>query len=139
MRKYILISLFLVTLQSCKQKITATDLPKLNGYWEIEKVILPSGEKKEYKINESIDYFEIKDFNGFRKKVFPQLNGKYLINDVSENIKIEQKSGIYFLSYSTDYANWKEELIVLQDSVLVLKNTQKIEYHYKKFQPFSLK
>ena len=39
--------LVLVLLMSCKQTITESDLNNLNGYWEIEKVILPNGEKKE--------------------------------------------------------------------------------------------
>ena len=48
------IVLFLVfgALVSCKQSIAEADLQNLNGYWEIEKVMLPDGEKKEYKINE---------------------------------------------------------------------------------------
>ena len=42
--------LVLVLLMSCKQTITESDLNNLNGYWEIEKVVLPDGDKKEYKV-----------------------------------------------------------------------------------------
>ena len=52
---------------SCKQNITESDLNNLNGYWEIEKVILPNGEKKDYKVNETIDYFKLVKNKGFRK------------------------------------------------------------------------
>jgi hypothetical protein len=38
--------LVLVLLMSCKQTITESDLNNLNGYWEIEKVILLSKESK---------------------------------------------------------------------------------------------
>ena len=54
-----------VLLLSCKQTISKTDLNNLNGYWEIEKVELPDGDKKEYKVNETIDFFKIKDEKGF--------------------------------------------------------------------------
>jgi hypothetical protein len=58
--KKLLILFFLGTIGlSCKQKITDTDLQHLNGYWEIEKVTLPDGDTKEYKVNETIDYFQI--------------------------------------------------------------------------------
>ena len=50
--KRILLLIVLVSALSCKQKITEADLSNLNGYWEIEKVELPDGDKKEYKVNE---------------------------------------------------------------------------------------
>ena len=56
MKKIVLFLVFSL-LVSCKQSITEADLQNLNGYWEIEKVMLPDGEKKEYKINETVDFF----------------------------------------------------------------------------------
>jgi hypothetical protein len=138
----ILFPLFFV---SCKQEISVSDILKINGYWEIEKVILASGEKKDYKINETIDYFELRQaqpdnqFSGFRKKVTPQIDGKYLVNDVSETITIRAEKSDYYINYKTQYLSWKEEIIELQDSVLVLKNKDDVVYHYKKSIPFSLK
>ena len=49
-------SLFFV---ACQQKIKPTDISKINGYWEIEKVVFEGGEDKEYRMNESYDYFQI--------------------------------------------------------------------------------
>ena len=83
--KRILLLFFLVSVLSCQQKIKETDISNLNGYWEIEKVELPDGDKKEYKVNETIDFFKIEANKGFRKKVMPQLDGSYLTNDVQES------------------------------------------------------
>ena len=124
---------------SCKQSITTKDISKINGYWEIQKVKLPEGGKKEYKVNETIDFFKIKDNKGFRQKVMPQLDGTYLTNDLKENVLISNKDGNYYLNYSTNYGKWKEEIIEIKDSVLVLKNAANLEYHYKRQVPFSLK
>lgn len=44
--KKILFLFVLSTVLSCKQKISDADILNLNGYWEIEKVILLDGEKK---------------------------------------------------------------------------------------------
>lgn len=131
-----LVALFFV---SCKQHIDEKDLVKMNGYWEIEKAELPDGSKKEYKVNTTIDFFEIKGKKGFRKKVMPQLDGTYLMNDLSENIEVLNNDGDLVLSYATPYAKWKEEIISLSDEKLVVKNDQDIEYHYKKSKPFSVK
>ncbi|HEY1194689.1 MAG TPA: hypothetical protein VGE71_10980, partial [Flavobacterium sp.] len=45
---------------SCKQEIKPADIAKLNGYWEIEKVVFEKGEQKDYKMNETFDFFQIK-------------------------------------------------------------------------------
>lgn len=124
---------------SCKQTITNQDISKINGYWEIEKVLLKDGEKKDYKINETVDYFQISNNKGFRKKVMPQLDGTYRTNDVVEEVSISSKDGNFYVNYSTSYGKWQEEIIEIKDSTLVLKNKEEQEYYYKKYQGFSLK
>ena len=74
---FLLVTLLLIcfasslTLVSCKSDVKTTDLEKLNGYWEIKEVTLADGETKDYKVNETIDFFEVKDKVGFRQKVMP--------------------------------------------------------------------
>lgn len=115
------------------------DLAKINGYWEIEKAVMPDGSKKEYTINPSIDFFELKGREGFRKKVMPQLDGTYLTGENQEKIAVTTIDGKTYLNYTTEYAKWKEEIIELNDEHLVLKNEHDMEYHYKKPVPFTVK
>ncbi len=124
---------------SCKQEVKPEDIAKLNGYWEIEKVELPDGDKKEYKVNETIDFFKIEANKGFRKKVMPQLDGTYLTNDIQEDVVVVIKDGDASLQYKTTYASWKEEIIELTKDKLVVKNQQEIEYYYKRPAKFSVK
>ncbi len=124
---------------SCQQKIKPEDISKINGYWEIEKVVFDQSDDKEYGINESYDFFQINKSNtGFRKKVMPQLDGSFLVNDTYENIKIRFKDDKTFIYYSTPYAKWSEELIAVTDKELVLINAEKKEYHYKKAGPINI-
>ena len=138
-RIYLTFLLPFFLLISCNQTITTADIDKINGYWEIEKVILADGTKKEYRISETIDYFKIKDNKGFRKKVVPQLDGSYLINNQFENIAIVKDKDLYYIKYTTKYTKFKEQIVQIRDSILVLKNAQNVEYHYKKPIPFSVK
>jgi hypothetical protein len=124
---------------SCQKEIKKEDLINLNGYWEIKQVTKPDGEKKEYKVNETVDYFEVKNTIGFRQKVMPQFDGKFKTNEIKESIKIIDSNKTFFIEYTTDYGKWKEEILSLKDSTLVLKNKENLEYTYKKFKPFSLK
>lgn len=137
--KRILLLIVLGSVFSCKQKITDVDISNLNGYWEIEKVELPDGDKKEYKVNETIDFFKIEANKGFRKKVMPQLDGTYLTNDIQEDVTVVLKDGDASLQYKTTYALWNEEIIELTKDKLVVKNEQEIEYYYKRPAKFSVK
>lgn len=139
MKKAITILLLSIFLVSCKQAIKEKDLTKLNGYWEIQKVLLPDGGKKDYKVNETIDFFELKNNQGFRQKVMPQLDGTYLTNNIKEKIAISNEDGDFYINYSTNYGKWKEQIVELKDSSLVLKSKDNLEYQYKRQVPFSLK
>jgi hypothetical protein len=123
---------------SCKQEIKPADVAKLNGYWEIEKVVFDKGEEKEYGMNESFDFFKMDGNKGIRKKVMPQLDGTFLTGDSFENVSVRFTDKGTFLDYKTAYAKWSEELISISDETFVVKNEQQKEYHYKKAGPINL-
>lgn len=123
---------------ACQQKIKLADIAKINGYWEIEKVTFDKGKDKDYGMNESYDYFEIKNNKGIRKKVMPQLDGTFLVNDTFENVTVRFADDKVFLDYATPYMKWSEEVIALSAEELVLLNKEKKEYHYKKTAPVNL-
>jgi len=138
MKRIISIFTFLL-LVSCQSEIKKEDLSKLNGYWEIKEVSMPSGEKKDYKVNETIDYFQVKNDVGFRQKVMPRFDGKFGTNDIKEEIKIIEKEAHFFIEFKTNYGKWQEEIITIKDSTLILKNKEELIYEYKRHIPFSLK
>ena len=128
-----------IVLVACQSPVKKDDVTKLNGYWEIKHVEMPNGKNIDYKVNETVDYFEVKNNMGFRQKVMPQFDGKFKTNRLIENIKILEKENSFFIEYQTNYGKWQEEIIEIADSTLILKNKEKIEYQYKRFTPFSLK
>lgn len=139
MRKTISILLFIALLfAGCQKEIEASDITKINGYWEIKQVILPDGEKKDYSINETFDYFEIKNNKGFRKKVMPQFDGTFLTNDIAEGVEVKKIKDKYYLYYTTSYAKWNEELLSVSNNELVIVNSLKNEYHYKRATPINI-
>ncbi len=134
--KLLFVSLLFI---SCQQKIKPSDIATINGYWEIEKVVFDQGKDKDYTINESYDYFKIAKNNvGIRKKVMPQLDGTFIVNDTYENLKIRFDKDKVFFDYVTPYAKWSEELIAISKDKLVFKNAENKEYHYKKASPIHI-
>lgn len=138
MKNTFMILVLSLLMVSCKQNIKPADIVKLNGYWEIEKVVFDKGEEKDYGMNESYDFFDIKNDKGIRKKVMPQLDGTFLTSDSFESVSVRFKDDHVFLDYKTNYAKWSEELISISDKELVVKNDQKKEYHYKKAEAINL-
>lgn len=133
MRSIYFLFIVLIGLSSCNSKIDVKHISYLNGYWEIEKVTFPDGQEKEYKVNETVDYFALQsDTTGFRVKVMPQLDGSYISNKIQEKFQIVERDEKFYLLYKTDYAEWEEELIAISNEALKVKNSNDIVYQYKR-------
>ena len=140
MKKLIFSIFTTLILISCQEKKQENlDINLLNGYWEIEEVIMADGSQKEFKVNETHDFFEVKNDSGFRKKVTPQLDGTYLVNDTDEEFTVDKAKNGTFIHYKTEYAKWKEQIKILTKEQLILVNDQNIEYQYKHPTPFTVK
>ncbi len=138
MKNTFMILVLSILFVGCKQEIKPADIAKLNGYWEIEKVVFDKGEEKDYGMNENFDYFEIKGMKGTRTKVMAQLDGTFLSTNTFESVSVRFTDEGTFLDYKTDYAKWSEELISVSDKEFVVKNAQQKEYHYKKAGPINI-
>ena len=116
----------------CNNKITPSDLDLLNGYWSIDYIthknetFYPKGAAK------LLDFYEVNDQEGVRKKAQPQLYNKFLGTDDLNNFRIIFKAEKYYLSFRTVWDQWQEEIVELSENKLVLEHQEK-RYHYKRF------
>ncbi|WCO02567.1 hypothetical protein [Psychroserpens ponticola] len=131
---FVLILIFL----SCS-KDPKSFVPHLNGYWEIEEVTLSDGSKKSYNYNDTVDYIEITDgLIGFRTKLKPNLSGTYETSTDKERIEVKIENDSLHLMYSTLYSNWKETVLNADKDKLLIINTNKDMYLYKRYVPLNL-
>lgn len=130
--------LLIVLIASCGQRVQKEDLTQLNGYWEIEKVVLQNGEVKEYQVNPTVDYIEIKNNKGLRKKVYPKFDGSFETTHDAENFSIIDSNDVLILTYKKNSSSWQEELLTLNSNNFSVKNEDDITYHYKKFTPINI-
>ena len=111
----------------------------LNGYWEIEKVILGNGEEHTYTYNEYIDYFKISDnLSGFRKKLKPSLTGTFETSKDSEQFVLKTENDSLNIYYKTNFSNWKETILTLTENRLKIISNQKKIYFYKPYKPINI-
>ncbi|MEW7279134.1 lipocalin family protein [Aquimarina sp. 2201CG1-2-11] len=138
LKVYSSIILFLLTIISCNKVNPQLQIKHINGYWEIEKVILSDGNVKEYGFNSIIDFFEIKDTTGIRKKIQPRFNEKYVISGKGEQFSVNLAKENIQLHYKTSLTSWKETIITLKENKMVIKNEAGNVYFYRRHQKIKL-
>lgn len=131
-------SLVILLMLACSTKPTKEQLPLLNGYWEIKEVTFPNGQQKKYAISTTVDYFELKGTEGYKKKMNPKLNGTYDTSDDAEFFKVEEKEGRFFLHYKNALSDWEEELLELDKDSYRIKNQEGITYFYERYEAINI-
>ena len=136
--KSLLSLICILFLLSCSSSVSLENIEQLNGYWEIAEVEFNDGQKKKYTINPSIDYIEVKDMKGFKKKVHPKFDGSYDTSDDAKAFTLIEKEGNIIFSYKNALAEWEEQLIKLEENTFSITNQDKITYTYKRYEPLNI-
>lgn len=136
--KRFFIPLFILFAFSCVKK-QGINIDYINGYWEIKKVILASGEEHEYTYNGSIDYIKITDsLNGIRKKLKPTLEGTFEASKDTEQFTIKTEHDSVNMYYRTNFSEWKETVLSVSETELKIINKDRNIYIYKPYEPINL-
>jgi len=139
MKKTLQILITTVLLSGCKQQAQQQNtITALNGYWEIKKVTLPDNSEKLYNYNQVIDFFELRGSTGIRKKVQPKLDGTFITTKSIENFTLRKENDSLRIYYKTTLTSWKETIITIDTTQLILKNNQGIIYQYKPYKKLAL-
>lgn len=138
MKKNIFVLLVSIIVFSCSNN-PETLIEHLDGYWEIESVSLSNGTKKDYNVNQTVDYISIGDnLKGFRKKMNPRFDGKYETSKDSEILELKIENDSLNLYYSTEFSKWKETVLMANKSQLKIINQNNDVYLYKRFIPITV-
>lgn len=137
--KYLSGIILLVSLLSCADKtISEADLHLLNGYWEIAAVEFADGTKKEYSVNTTIDFIQLKNLKGIKSKVQPKLDGTYTSNKEAEPFSILKNEKGFMLYYKNGLNEWSENLKELDSLNFTITDKEGVTYRYKRYQPISI-
>ena len=133
MPKFLFLLMLLIV--SCSGKIASDKLHYLNGYWEIETVEFPDGTTKEYPMNTVVDYIEIQENTGFRKKLVPRFDGTFETSDDAESFSIIEDSDNFYMRYKNPLSEWQETVLSLSEDSFSVENPEGITYRFKRFEP----
>ena len=136
--KFALSLLTFLLLFHCKPDSTDY-LNHLEGYWEIESVILNNGEQKDYTFSDTVDFISMNDsLNGTRKKLKPNFSGTFETSKNSESFTIKFENDSLNMYYKTPFDNWKETVLKATATQLTIINTKNMIYNYKRYEPLDL-
>lgn len=136
--KYFILVLLCFNFLACSEKVTKEELKQLNGYWEISQVTFADGQKKAYKVNPNVDYIELKEMTGFKKKVTPKFNGTYDTSNDAETFTIIENDGGFLFSYKNKLTQWEEKITEITANRFSIKNEANISYTYKRYEPIKI-
>ncbi len=127
----------LLTVMACRG-ITEADLSHLSGYWEIREAVAADGSSRTYGAAPAVDYYQLENLKGYRKKVQPQADGSFLASDDALPVEIASRDGKFYLRFGSGADRWEEELLQLTANELQTRNPEGIRYTYTRYEPLNL-
>lgn len=122
-------------LTGCAEQKPKQQYSHLEGYWEITRVEINPDSVREYKFNETVDYFDLEGTRGTKTKVRPQLDGSYEVTGVTENIEMILENKELYIKYTTPYDTFMERVVHAEENDLKLENEEGMIYFYKRYEP----
>ena len=116
----------------CKDVIKPADLNQLNGYWKIDFITHKNETFHLKGAAKLVDFYEISDQNGVRKKVQPKFDNKFSVTEDLNNFKIVFEGYNCFMKFETLWDQWQEKIVILSNDKLILEH-QHNRYHYSRF------
>lgn len=134
--KRLFLILSIIAIAACSQQDPEEQIKHLNGYWQIEKVEMEKDSVIEYGLSPYIDYIEINDSVGFRRKLKPKIDGGFVkAPNEPEKIQARIEDKKLMLYYSTPFDDWKEEVLEANEEELVILNRDDKKYYYQRYKP----
>ena len=133
-RVFVFILAFLVA--ACDGTTPHEKINNLNGYWEIKTVEPEEGQVTEFRFNEMIDYINVGQSKGYRKKMRPQLDGNYITSEGLEVFTVKIENDSINLYYETPYDSWQETLLSSKEDEIKMLNRNGTIYTYKRFKSY---
>jgi hypothetical protein len=137
MQKHLYLLFLLTVITACKSSIQEGEISRLEGYWEITKVVFQDGTTKPYTVNTTVDYIGIDGFNGYIKKMKPGLNGRYQTSNKAAQFKLIQKDGLWEMHFEGDQKSTLS-LLELDSLEYAVKDQGQVRYYYKRYEPINI-
>ena len=129
---YCLLFVFIINSNGCISNSSKINLELLNGYWKINFITQKNETFRPNGLAKLVDHYSVEKKNGIRKKAQPMIENKFIVTEDESPFKIVNKENDYFIEFETKWYKWREKIIKLSESELILEHQEK-KYHYTRF------
>lgn len=135
MRKINSFIILLIILYSCSDD---NNIEILNGYWEIQSVKKEGKLIKKYPFSDIVDFFYIKDLEGYRKKVTPRSDGRFMVTLHQANLNVTKENGEFILRYLNKSKTYFEKIKKIDSQQLIILDKEGYIYKYNRYIPIEI-
>ena len=114
------------------------NIETLNGYWEIESVKKEGQLIKKYPFSNTIDFFYIEGLKGYRKKVNPQSDGRFMVTLHKADLSISKEKGKFTLKYLNKSESYFERIVEIDSQQLIILDKEGYIYKYNRYTPLEI-
>jgi hypothetical protein len=125
----------LIILYSCSGD---NNIEILNGYWEIQSVKKGGTLIKKYPFSNTVDFFYIKDLEGYRKKVTPRSDGRFMVTLHQANLNVTKENGEFILRYLNKSTTYFEKIKKIDSQQLIILDKEGYIYKYNRYIPIEI-
>jgi len=125
----------LIILYSCSGD---NNIEILNGYWEIQSVKKGGTLIKKYPFSNTVDFFYIKDLEGYRKKVTPRSDGRFMVTLHQANLNVTKENGEFILRYLNKSKTYFEKIKKIDSQQLIILDKEGYIYKYNRYIPIKI-
>ena len=129
---YCFLFVFIFNSNGCISNSSKINLELLNGYWKINFITQKNETFRPNGLAKLVDHYSLENKNGIRKKAQPLIENKFIVTEDESPFKIVDKENDYFIEFETKWYKWREKIIKLSESELILEHQEK-KYHYTRF------
>jgi transcriptional regulator with PAS, ATPase and Fis domain len=127
--------ILLIILYSCSDD---NNIEILNGYWEIQSVKKEGKLIKKYPFSDIVDFFYIKDLEGYRKKVTPRSDGRFMVTLHQANLNVTKENGEFILRYLNKSKTYFEKIKKIDSQQLIILDKEGYIYKYNRYIPIEI-
>jgi hypothetical protein len=125
---YLMLIFLMISCSSNEEKIQA-----IEGYWNIDEVILSDGTDREFPFSNHMDHFEIDGFKGVKNRVSPRYNGSFVSFGNPIYFQWEEKDGDLCLTFQEGDGIYTQKVKKATKKTLVLLHENGTRYTYKRY------
>ena len=127
---YLILVSVVISCSSNEDKIKAVE-----GYWNIEQVLMPDGNEREFPFSNHMDHFKIEGYKGVKNRVSPTYDGGFISYGNPIYFEWKEKDGDIWLTFQEGEGSYKQTVEKATKETLVLLHENGTRYTYKSYTP----